>query len=116
MLNTEKKYYKIGEVSEILNIPITTLRYWEKEFTIIKPKRTQGGNRLYTRDDMEKIKMVWYLVKERGMKLLAAEQAIRQNRRNVSKRHEVIERLQTIKSDLQILADTFEKISRESHS
>ncbi len=115
MLNTEKKYYKIGEVSEILNLPITTLRYWEQEFTVIKPKRTRGGSRLYTNDDMEKIKMVWYLVKERGMKLQAAEQEIRQNRRNVSKRHEVIERLQTIKSDLQILADAFEKISRGSH-
>ncbi len=115
MLNTEKKYYKIGEVSEILNLPITTLRYWEQEFTVIKPKRTRGGSRLYTNDDMEKIKMVWYLVKERGMKLQAAEQEIRQNRRNVSKRHEVIERLQTIKSDLQILADAFEKISRGPH-
>ncbi len=115
MLNTEKKYYKIGEVSEILNLPITTLRYWEQEFTVIKPKRTRGGSRLYTNDDMEKIRMVWYLVKERGMKLQAAEQEIRQNRRNVSKRHEVIERLQTIKSDLQILADAFEKISRGPH-
>lgn len=114
MLNTEKKYYKIGEVSEILNIPITTLRFWEREFTVIKPRRTQGGKRMYTSDDMEKIKMVWYLVKERGMKLQAAEQTIRQNRRNVSKRHEVIERLQEVLADLQILADTFEKISRET--
>lgn len=64
MTDISKKYYKINEVAEILNIPESTLRYWEKRFTIIKPKRTESGRRMYTPDDIEKIRMVYYLVKE----------------------------------------------------
>ena len=67
MTDISKKYYKINEVAEILNIPESTLRYWEKRFTIIKPKRTESGRRMYTPDDIEKIRMVYYLVKERGL-------------------------------------------------
>ena len=83
MTDISKKYYKINEVAEILNIPESTLRYWEKRFTIIKPKRTESGRRMYTPDDIEKIRMVYYLVKERGLKLDAAEEQIRINRSGV---------------------------------
>ncbi len=100
MRTQEKKFYKIGDVADILNIPESTLRFWEKKFTVIKPKRTSGNTRYYTLDDIEKIKMVYYLVKEKGLKLEAAEQQIRQNSRNVSKRHEVIERLKGIREEL----------------
>ena len=60
-----KKYYKIREVAEILNIPASTLRFWEGQFTIIKPKRNEHGTRFYTPSDIETIKMVHYLVKEK---------------------------------------------------
>ena len=73
MRRTEKKYYKIGEVAEILHIPCSTLRFWEKKFTIIRPRRTEGYTRYYSLEDIEKIRMVWYLVKEKGLKLEAAE-------------------------------------------
>ena len=59
MTDISKKYYKINEVAEILNIPESTLRYWEKRFTIIKPKRTESGRRMYTPDDIEKF--AWYI-------------------------------------------------------
>ncbi len=100
MRNTEKKYYKIGEVAEILNIPYSTLRFWEKKFTVIQPKRTAGNTRYYSLDDIEKIKLVYYLVKEQGMKLEAAEKQILQNRKNVSKKFEVLERLRAMKEEL----------------
>ena len=58
MTDISKKYYKINEVAEILNIPESTLRYWEKRFTIIKPKRTESGRRMYTPDDIEKIRKI----------------------------------------------------------
>lgn len=110
MRNLEKKYYKIGDVAEILNIPCSTLRFWEKNFTVIKPKRTLGNTRYYTVDDIEKIKMVNYLVKEKGLKLEAAEQQIRQNRRNVSKQHEVIERLKEVRANLLNLKEALDSL------
>lgn len=100
MRSTEKKYYKIGEVAEILQIPISTLRFWEKQFTILRPHRSSKNTRYYTIDDMEKVKMVWYLVKEKGLRLEAAEQQIRMNRTNVSKKHEVVERLKSVREEL----------------
>ena len=93
MEDLTKNYYKIGEVAEILGIPASTLRFWEKEFTIIKPKRNSKNTRFYTPEDVETIKMVYYLVKEKGLKLDAAQQQIRVNRHNVSQRSEVINRL-----------------------
>lgn len=100
MRSTEKKYYKIGEVAEMLHIPISTLRFWEKEFTVIQPKRSSKNTRYYTLEDIEKIRMVWYLVKEKGLKLEAAERQIKQNRTNVTRKHEVVERLKEIKEEL----------------
>lgn len=112
MLTTEKKYYKIKEVSDIVGVPISTLRFWEKKFTVISPKRSRGNTRMYTVDDIEKLKMVWFLVKEQGVKLSVAEQQILHNRKNVSKRHEVISRLETIREDLQNLASALDGLMK----
>ena len=79
-----KRFYRIGDVAEILGIPASTLRYWEKEFTIIKPTRSAKNIRLYTPKDIETIKMIYYLVKEKGLKLDAAQAMIRRNREGVS--------------------------------
>ena len=103
-------YYKIGEVAEILGIPASTLRFWEKEFTIIKPKRNSKNTRFYTPEDVETIKMVYYLVKEKGLKLDAAQQQIRVNRHNVSQRSEVINRLKSVRNQLQDMLDAINKI------
>lgn len=110
MSDLSKNYYKIGEVAEILNIPASTLRFWEKEFTIIKPKRNSGNTRFYTPEDVETIRMVYYLVKEKGLKLDAAQQQIKINRHNVSQRSEVINRLKEVKSTLQHLLDSLNKL------
>ncbi len=96
----DKRYYKISEVAEILNIPPSTLRFWENQFTIIKPKRSNSNRRYYTADDIETIRMVYYLVKDKGLKLDAAQQQIKVNRENVSQRSEVITRLKSIRSEL----------------
>lgn len=100
MERLEKKYYKISEVAEILGINASTLRFWEKEFTIIKPKRNEKNTRFYTPEDIETIKMVYYLVKEKGLKLDAAQQQIKVNRHNVSQRAQVIDRLKGIREEL----------------
>ena len=100
MESLEKKYYKISEVADILGINASTLRFWEKEFTIIKPKRNDKNTRFYTADDIETIKMVYYLVKEKGLKLDAAQQQIKVNRHNVSQRAQVIDRLKGVRDEL----------------
>ncbi len=96
----DKKYYKIREVSDLLGIPMSTLRFWESQFTIIKPKRTEKGTRLYSASDMEKIRLVNYLVKERGIKIDVAQEMIKHNHAGVSKRYETIQRLKAIRQEL----------------
>lgn len=96
----DKKYYRISQVSEILGIPMSTLRFWESQFSIINPKRTDKGTRLYSSSDIEKIKMVNYLVRERGIKIDIAQEMIKHNHAGVSKRYETIERLKAIRLEL----------------
>lgn len=95
-----KKFYKIGDVAEILNVPTSTLRFWEKEFTVIKPKRNTKNIRVYTVKDIETIKMIYYLVKEKGLKLDAAQAMIKRNRDGISKQFEVVERLKGVRDQL----------------
>lgn len=105
-----KRFYRIGDVADILGIPASTLRFWEKEFTIIKPVRNAKNTRLYTPKDIETIKMIHYLVKEKGLKLDAAQAMIQRNRDGVSKRFEVIDRLKSIKSQLLHLKKALEEV------
>lgn len=105
-----KRFYRIGDVAEILNIPASTLRFWEKEFTIIKPTRNAKNTRLYTPKDIETIKMIHYLVKEKGLKLDAAQAMIRRNRDGVSKRYEAIDRLKSVKAQLLQLKKALDEI------
>ena len=105
-----KKFYKISDVAAILGIPASTLRFWEKEFTIIKPRRNAKNIRFYTPADIETIRKVYYLVKEKGLKLDAAQEQIRRNRANVDKRFEVIERLKGIKQELLELDEALSKL------
>ena len=105
-----KKYYKIGEVSEMLRISIPTLRYWEKEFSIIRPKRSDGNTRYYMPRDIENIRLIYYLVKEKGMKIDAARAELNRNRDNVSKRIEVIDRLREIRDSIARLKEALDSI------
>jgi DNA-binding transcriptional MerR regulator len=100
MDSIDKKYYKIREVAEILNLPASTLRFWESRFTIIKPRRNSHGTRFYTPADIETIKMIHYYVKEKGLKLDAAQELIRRNRTGVNRRYEAIARLKSIRETL----------------
>ena len=105
-----KKFYKISDVAAILGIPASTLRFWEKQFTIIKPRRNAKNIRFYTPQDIETIRKVYYLVKEKGLKPDAAQEQIRRNRANVDKRFEVIERLKGIRQELTDILDAMGKL------
>lgn len=101
----DKRYYKISEVASLLNIPATTLRFWESQFNILKPRRNSKGTRFYTPKDIEKIRIVHYLVKEKGLKIEAAQEQLRTNHDTISKRVEAINRLKEIRLRLQTLLD-----------
>lgn len=98
-----KKFYKIGEVAEMLHIPQSTLRYWESQFTVISPIRNDHGRRYYTPADVDKISQIHYLVKYRGMKLDAAQEELRRNPEGVRRNNDAIRRLYSIRYRLEQL-------------
>ena len=96
----EKRYYKIGEVSEAFNVNASLIRFWEKEFDIIKPKKNKKGNRLFTQEDIKNFKLIFNLVKERGFTLEGAKLQLKKNPESVFNRHAILSRLETVKAEL----------------
>ena len=75
----EKRYYKIGEVAKAFEVNTSLIRFWEKEFDVIKPKKNAKGNRLFTAEDIANLKLIYNLVKERGFTLEGAKQKLKIN-------------------------------------
>ncbi|MBO4430982.1 MAG: MerR family transcriptional regulator [Bacteroidaceae bacterium] len=99
-----KLYYSIGEVAQMFNVTETLLRFWEKEFPTIKPQKAGRGIRQYTKADIEQVRLVYHLVKERGMTLQGARDTIRRDKsKTVNRNIEVIEKLKDIRSELQAI-------------
>ena len=96
-----KKYYRIREVAEMLDIPLSTLRYWEQEFPSIRPKRGSKGTRLYTANDIERTRMIHFLLKVKGLKIDAAKAQINNNPSGVARQAAAVERLLKIRDELQ---------------
>ena len=96
----EKRYYKIGEVAKAFSVNTSLIRFWEKEFDIIKPKKNAKGNRLFTPDDVANFKLIYNLVKERGFTLDGAKQKLKENPERVVNNHEIISRLEAVKAEL----------------
>jgi len=93
-------YYSIGEVADQFGVNESLLRFWEKEFDTIKPKKNAKGTRSYTKDDIEAIQQVFFLVKERGMTLAGAKKLLKDSRRSVSAKMEALQRLTHVKETL----------------
>lgn len=99
-----KLYYSIGEVAQMFNVTETLLRFWEKEFPTIKPQKAGRGIRQYTKADLEQVRLVYHLVKERGMTLQGARDAIRRDKsKGINRNIEVIEKLKDIRTELQAI-------------
>ena len=96
----EKRYYKIGEVAKAFHLNTSHIRFWEKEFDIIKPKKNAKGNRLFTQEDIKDFKLIYNLVQERGFTLEGAKQKLKKNPEKVFNNHEIISRLETVKAEL----------------
>ena len=99
-----KLYYSIGEVAQMFNVTETLLRFWEKEFPTIKPQKAGRGIRQYTKADLEQVRLVYHLVKERGMTLQGARDTIRRDKsKGINRNIEVIEKLKDIRTELQAI-------------
>ena len=99
-----KMFYSISEVAQMLKVSETLLRFWEKEFPNIHPQKVGRGIRQYTKADIEQVRLVYHLVKERGMTLQGARDMIKRDKGGVVNRNiEVIDRLKSIRSDLQAI-------------
>ncbi|CAN5403496.1 MerR family transcriptional regulator [soil metagenome] len=96
----EKKYYTIGEVAEMFNVATSLIRFWETEFESIKPKKNRKGNRQFTKEDIENVRIIYYLVKEKGYTLQGAKDLIKGNPGAIKDKLEVISSLRKIRDFL----------------
>lgn len=105
----DKLYYSIGEVAKAFDVNASLIRFWEKEFEIIQPKKNKKGNRLFTKNDIDCFKNIYYLVKIKGYTLDGAKQAIGKKGIAITAEEiDVVKRLENIKDELVKLKMSFE--------
>ena len=96
----EKRYFKIGEVAKAFDVNASLIRFWENEFDAIQPKKNAKGNRLFTQEDIKNLQLIYHLVKEKGFTLEGAKNKLRENPQEITSNHEIILKLDKIKSEL----------------
>lgn len=106
----EKLFYSIAEVSKLLNINASNLRFWEKEFKQLKPKRNNKGTRFYSEEDIRLVKQIMFLVYEQNLTLEGARQKLNQKKDQVAKQQELIERLKKIRKELKGISKALEHV------
>lgn len=109
MDDLEKKYYKIKDVSELLGVSPSTLRYWEQEFPECSPRRSATNIRYYRTQDIETLKIIHYLLKIKGLKIDAAKEQLKANRSNVSNRVKIIDSLMETRGKLEEMLKALNK-------
>lgn len=98
----------------MLKTPYTTLRYWENEFDTLNPKKTDKGTRQYRKEDIEELRLIHYLVKQKKMTLAGAKQKLKENRNSIIKTEEIVLRLENIKQELLLLKQEFDKLEDDN--
>ena len=97
-----KRYYTIGETSEILGLPASTLRYWESVFKVLRPQRSSNG--------IETLRMIRYMLHDKGMHIDAAREQLKKNRDNISRHAEAVERLKKVRAELAAVLDALHSL------
>ena len=105
----EKLFYSIGEVAAMFHVNTSLIRFWEKEFDIIKPQKNKKGNRLFTQKDIDHFHLIFHYVKERGMTLKGAKAKLRENKEDLQHDFEIIKRLKAIRSMLEEIKNNLEE-------
>lgn len=104
--DTEKLYWTIGEVAEMFDVNTSLIRFWEKEFEVIKPHKNKKGNRLFTKPDIDSFRMIYYLVKERGFTLEGARKKLRGSKDEAVQIVQTIDRLKELRGKLVSLRES----------
>lgn len=98
--NKLKLYYNIREVAAMVGVAEHTLRFWEKEIPSLNPKKTAGGIRQYTQQDIEFVRLIHHLVKEQGLTIKAARARLKTSKKQVVDHQDIVARLQEIRAEL----------------
>ncbi len=96
----EKRYYGIGEVAKAFGVNTSLIRFWEKEFEVLKPKKNAKGNRKFTPEDIKNLQLIYHLVKERGFTLEGAKIHLKENKQKTLNNLQIIEKLERVKKEL----------------
>ncbi len=96
----EKLYYSIGEVAEIFTVAPSLIRFWETEFDLIKPKKNRKGNRQFTKEDIDNVRTIYHLVKEKGFTLQGAKEMLRNDSQAVKDKMELMDSLRNVRNFL----------------
>ncbi len=99
-LDPNKLYYTIGEVAEMFSVNTSLIRFWEKEFDVLQPKKNKKGNRLFTQKDILNLRIIYHLLKERGFTIEGARKKLKGNKEDTANNVEVIDKLNHIKTEL----------------
>lgn len=96
----EKRYYSIGEVARAFDVNTSLIRFWEKEFDVLQPKKNAKGNRKFTPKDIENLQLIYHLVKERGFTLEGAKTHLKENKQKALSTFDIIQKLERVKAEL----------------
>jgi DNA-binding transcriptional MerR regulator len=99
-LQPDKRYYSIGELAKAFNVNASLIRFWDKEFDILKPKKNAKGNRMFTPEDVKNLQLIYHLVKERGFTLDGARVHLKEGQKKTLDKFEIISKLEGIKIQL----------------
>lgn len=95
-----KMYYTMGEVTEMFEVNASQIRFYEKEFEVLKPKKNKKGNRLFTPEDIENLKIIFHLVNDKGFTLKGAKEHMKSNNDEVKENQKIIDSLERLKGFL----------------
>lgn len=96
----EKRYYGIGEVARAFDVNTSLIRFWEKEFDVLQPKKNAKGNRKFTPQDIKNLQLIYHLVKERGFTLDGAKIHLKEERKKTLSNFDIIQKLEGVKAEL----------------
>lgn len=99
-LSPDKRYYSIGELAKAFDVNASLIRFWDKEFDILKPKKNAKGNRMFTPEDVKNLQLIYHLVKERGFTLDGAKTHLKEGQKKTLDKFEIVNKLEAIKQQL----------------
>ncbi len=99
-LSKDKLYFSIGEIANAFDVNASLIRFWDKEFDILKPKKNAKGNRMFTQEDVKNLQLIYHLVKERGFTLDGAKTHLKEGAKKTLNTFEIISKLESVKAQL----------------